>query len=162
MWVIMAWDFYQAAEFPFDEGRKLAITVGADLGVIQNRQRLVRKSGRFIRMLEPGERVRRGYVDPDAEGFECMVNAIHTAAVIMKEDGGAGVRRFLGRTGLHKDELFVAAVEAYVSALPQAVAHPSIPEKERRDEWYIRELAATILSGRVEIPQYGQIELWDQ
>jgi len=158
--VIMAWDFYQAAEFPFDEGRKLAITVGADLGVIQNRQRLCSKSGRFIRLVEPGERLRRGHVDPDADSFECMVNAIHTAAVIMKEDGGAGVRRFLGRTGLHKDESFVAAVEAYVSALPEAVAHPSIPENQRRDEWYIRELAATILSGQVEIPEYGQTELF--
>jgi len=160
-WMILAWDIYQAEQFPFDEARKLAIAVGVDMDALRGRHRLIGKKGKYVTLVEPSKRQRRGHVDPEAESFDCTVDAIHTAAVIMKEDGGAGVRRFFGRTGLHKNEQFVAAVEAYVSALPEAVAHPSIPEKQRRDEWYIRELAQTMLSGQVEIPEYGQMELWE-
>ncbi len=159
-WAILGWDIYGAEKFPFDEARKLAIATGASMDAIQKKERMFYKRGRFVQLAEPSTRIDKGYVDPEAEDFPVMINAMHVAAVIMKEDGGKGARRFLRRTGLHEDETFAAALEAYLSALPDAVANPGIPENKRRDEWYLRELAQTVLSGKVEVPEYEQKDLW--
>lgn len=160
LWAIQAWDIYQAARFPYDEARRLSISIGAEADVdLLKKKHIVRKKGKYIELLAPGERRRKGQVDPNADTFPIFLDAIHTACLLAAEDGMAAVRKFLARTGLHKDESFVAAVEALLNALPAAIAHPGVEEKQRRGEWYLRDIAQHILSGRVEVPTYEQLEL---
>jgi len=161
LWVILAWDMYRAAQFPFDEGRKLAISVGAgaDIDTVLKRHHIVARRGSYIELVAPEKRQRRGHVDPNADTFPFLLDAIHTACVVCKEDGIGATRSFLARTNLHKDELFVAAVEAMLNALPPAIIHPGVAEKDRRGEWYLREIAQHILTGKVEVPTEEQLKL---
>jgi len=160
LWVIQAWDIYKAAQFPYDEARKLAISVGpeADIDDVLKRKHIIAKSGSYVELLAPEKRRRKGQVDPNADNFPILLDAMHTACVICMEDGMGATRKFLQRAFLAQDENFVAAVEALLNALPPAIAHPGVPEKDRRGEWYLREIAQHILSGKVQLPTYVQEE----
>jgi len=82
-WYLMAWDAFQAAEFPGDEARKLALSLGMDLErEIVAEKRLVAKKASTVVIQEPKARLKKGMVDPDLPAFACIVDAVHTAMVI--------------------------------------------------------------------------------
>src|SRR5690606_21540776 len=99
-WYLMAWDAFQAQEFPADEARKLAIALGLDLerDVIAE-HRLVTKKGSSVVIRTPKERRSRGRVDPDRDAFPSWIDAVHTAMLVYDEDGARACGEFLNRTG---------------------------------------------------------------
>lgn len=70
--------------FKYDEARKLVISVGEiDMDKeLRRRKKLLGKRSRYVVMNSPKKRVKRGQVDPDADEFECLIYAIHTAMLV--------------------------------------------------------------------------------
>jgi len=152
-WVILAWDIYQAEQFRYDEARKLAISVGEiDLDRdLRTRKKLIAKKSNYVVMNNPKQRVKRGQVDPDADEFECLIDAIHTAMLIYQQDGAQALRRFYERTGLLRDEGYLSAYEALLNAIPQ-----------RREEFAtLRDIALALMEDKVEVPEVEQLELFE-
>lgn len=123
-WYLVAWDTFKAEEFPADEARKLALALGLDLqGDLIGDKRLIAKKADSVVLQLPEKRRKRGMVDPDLDYFPSWIDAAHTAMLLYAEDGEAACKRFLHRTGLLKDETFIACVEALVTAIPRVKAH---------------------------------------
>jgi len=119
-WYLMAWDAFQAAEFPGDEARKLALSLGMDLErEIVAEKRLVAKKASTVVIQEPRARLKKGMVDPDLTVFPSVVDAVHTAMLIYQEEGAVPCDAFLNRTGLKQDQTFKACLQALINAIPR-------------------------------------------
>ncbi|MHA1574054.1 MAG: hypothetical protein ACTSX8_08665, partial [Alphaproteobacteria bacterium] len=119
-WYLMAWDAFKAAEFPYDEARKLAIALGVELdGDVRGHKNLVAKKGKFVVMQTPVQRRKRGMVDPDVEVFDSMIDAVHTALLVLQEDGAHACEVFLKRSGLLNDGAFRQCIQALLNAIPR-------------------------------------------
>ncbi len=119
-WYLMAWDAFKAAEFPYDEARKLAIALGVELdGDVRGHKNLVAKKGKFVVMQTPVQRRKRGMVDPDVDVFDSMIDAVHTALLVLQEDGAHACEVFLKRSGLLNDGAFRQCIQALLNAIPR-------------------------------------------
>jgi adenine-specific DNA methylase len=118
-WYLMAWDAFRAQEFPADEARKLALALGLDLEAdIVRDKRLVTKKSASVVMNLPTARRKLDMVDPDAETFPNLIDALHTAMMIYDEEGSKACQRFVGRQGLRTDSRIKALVQAMMEAIP--------------------------------------------
>jgi hypothetical protein len=115
----MAWDAFRAQEFPADEARKLALALGLDLEAMLIREkRLMTKKGKNVTIALPTARRRKGVVDPDAEGFPHLIDALHTAMMVYEEDGSKACQVFVDRCGLRTDSRARALAQAMMQAIP--------------------------------------------
>ncbi len=118
-WYLMAWDAFRAQEFPADEARKLALALGLDMEqVVVRDKRLVAKKSASVVLNLPAGRRKRGMVDPDAEGFPHLIDALHTAMMVYDEDGSRACQAFMNRQGLRTDSRIKALVQAMMEAIP--------------------------------------------
>jgi len=119
-WVLMAWDAFQAEQFPADEARKLALALGLDIEQdLIGQKKVITKKQNFVALQLPKNRRRRGLVDPDAKSFSSLIDAIHTAMLIYEEDGSKACQVFLKNTGLMNDSQFKAGIQAMINAVPR-------------------------------------------
>lgn len=118
-WYLMAWDAFRAQEFPANEARKLALALGLDLerDIVRDK-RLVAKKGANVVMNLPGQRRKRGMVDPDAETFSHLIDVVHTVMLVYDEDGSLACQRFVEQRGLRSDSRVKALVQALLGAIP--------------------------------------------
>ena len=125
--VMVAWDTFQAREFPFDEARRLALAVGGlDVDELARAKVLEKKSG-TVTLLPPEKRVRRlgdheaglSGVYPEATEFLVALDAVQTAMHIASVDGLSAAKAFLDRTRLLTDGRFLAALQGLVGAIPR-------------------------------------------
>jgi putative DNA methylase len=123
--VLIAWETFKAAEFPFDEARRLALAVGGlDVDELAYAKILEKKSG-TVRLLAPAERLRRGGDDtstgvrPDASRFEYMNDAVDTVLYLASVDGMSQAKTFMDRLGLPADQRFLAYIQGLVNAIPR-------------------------------------------
>ncbi|MCB0857327.1 MAG: DUF1156 domain-containing protein [Solirubrobacterales bacterium] len=137
---MIAWDTFRAAEFPFDEARRLALAVGGlDVDDLVKARLLEKKAGSVV-MLEPKKRVRRGDdptlpgVRPAATEFGASIDAVHTLIYVADVDGVPAARALIARAGIDKDEAFLACFQGLVN---------SIPRTKDKGEW-VRPEAATL------------------
>jgi adenine-specific DNA methylase len=118
-WYLMAWDAFRAQQFPADEARKLAIALGRDLEAdIVRDKRLVAKKGANVTLNLPKDRRKKGMVDPEAEAFPHLIDALHTAMLVYEEEGSKACQVFIGRHGLRNDSRLKALVESAMRAIP--------------------------------------------
>jgi adenine-specific DNA methylase len=118
-WYLMAWDAFWAQQFPADEARKLAIALGRDLEAdVVRDKRLVTKKGSKVSLNLPKDRRKKGMVDPEAETFPHLIDALHTAMLMYEEEGSKACQVFVDRHGLRNDSRLKALVEAAMRAIP--------------------------------------------
>jgi len=118
-WALMAWDAFRAERFPADEARKLALALGLDIERDLVAQHVIGKKGSDVILQQPTQRRIRGKVDPEADTFDTWLDAIHTAMLVHTEDGAAACEAFLKKAGLRTDSTFIAALQAFLNALPR-------------------------------------------
>ena len=119
-WYLMAWDAFQAQEFPGDEARKLALALGLDLErQVIAEKKLVTKKSATVLLQPPKARRKRGMVDPDLRTFPAWIDAVHTAMLLYQEDGGPACKQLLSEAGLLNDSTFKALVQALLNAIPR-------------------------------------------
>jgi adenine-specific DNA methylase len=119
-WYVMAWDAFAAEEFPYDEGRKLAIALGLEMdSTMMTTKRIAAKKGAYVAMQQPAQRRKKGMVDPDLLSFSHWIDAVHTAMLVYDEDGPGACDVFLLRTGLKRDATFKAVLQTLLNAIPR-------------------------------------------
>ncbi len=118
-WYLMAWDAFRAQEFPADEARKLALALGLDLekDVIREKKLVAKKSASVV-LCKPTDRRKKNMVDPDADSFPHLIDALHTAMMIHDEEGSKACQLFVNRQGLRHDSRIKALVQAMMEAIP--------------------------------------------
>lgn len=120
-WYLMAWDAFHAEEFPYDEGRKLAIALGVDMDrLIMTSKRLAIKKSNSVVVQVPTKRSKKDMVDPDLITFEHWIDAAHTAMLIYEEDGAGACDVFLRKANLKNDNTFKALLQSMLNAIPRA------------------------------------------
>ena len=119
-WYLMAWDSFQAEQFPADEARKLALALGLDIenDLVKNK-RIITKKQNFVALQPPKARRRKGMVDPELTAFDTQIDAVHTAMLVLEEDGSRACERFLRQARLVNDGTFRACLQALLNAVPR-------------------------------------------
>jgi adenine-specific DNA methylase len=139
---LIAWDTFKAAEFPFDEARRLALAVGGlDVDELVRAKILEKKSGTVV-LLPPAKRIRRRTeaeatlpgIHAEVTTFPVVLDAVHTVMYLADVDGLAAAKALIDRAGLATDSRFLAALQGLVNAIPRT---------KLRDEW-VRAEAGTL------------------
>ena len=121
---LLAWSTFGAREFPYDEARKLALSISdLDLDNVES-AKLVTAAKGSVRLAEPRLRLRRE-TDAHLPGIDrsrtvvgVWVDAIHTAAYITAQDGPGAAKRWLDERDLSENAVFESCLQAFVRALP--------------------------------------------
>jgi adenine-specific DNA methylase len=127
---LIAWDTFRAAEFPFDEARRLALAVGGlDVDELARARVVERKAGTVV-LLPPARRTRRHAdqeaglpgVYPGATTFAIALDAVHTVMYVADVDGLPAAKALIDRAGLAQDARFLATLQGLVNAIPRTKA----------------------------------------
>jgi putative DNA methylase len=139
-WYFLAWDAFQAREFPFDDARQLALAVGgfnvADLG--KTYKLLDIKSG-TCKLLNPDQRYKKHAFSLVDNEFSAryLIDGLHAIiAIYLEEQTIEPVRRFMKATGLLSNEMFMRAWEVALRVIP----HISDPRKRIPEEKALADL----------------------
>ena len=131
-WYLLAWNDFQAAEFPFDEARKLSLALHLDVDDLKQRHKVVRASGGTVTLLTPAQRRTAGALDPDASSWDTQLDALHALMLVYDEEGLGAAQAWLDRTGRRDDQRFAALVEAAVHAIPRVRQEGRVRSGRRR------------------------------
>lgn len=115
-WFVLAWDAFQAPQFPYDEALRLARVVGLDLdkdvvGV------LAEKKASDLILWDSSTRATKGKLGtPD--GTESWIDAIHHCAHRARSIDLNAAKQLLDDNGLANSPVFLTALEAVLEVLP--------------------------------------------
>jgi len=138
---VLAWHIFQAREFPFDEARKLAMSLGVDMDQM-TAHKVVEKRGQGVRLLMPRDRVRLRAIHSEDKSFDWDLDYIH-AAISTYEDGkGAALSRFHQRTGALQREGYRAAIGLLLDVLPRVA---EVSEYKALDEMWQSSLQSQVV-----------------
>lgn len=133
---LIAWETFKAAEFPFDEARRLALaTGGLDVDALAKAKILEKKAGSVI-LLPPEKRVRRAGDDqlpgvrPDETTFPIVIDAVHTVMYVAATDGLPTARALIDRAGFGSDQRFLSCLQGLVNAIPRTRTKTGWARKE--------------------------------
>ncbi len=107
---VLAWDTFQAREFPFDEARRLAIATGVDVEKLKS-QGLLEKKGEFVVLLTPEERFRRGFLKATERSHSNDIDYVQAALYAYSTGKSSDLKLFHERTDALKREGYRAALE---------------------------------------------------
>jgi len=121
---LLAWSMFGAREFPYDEARKLALSISdLDLDDVAN-AKLLSSIEDKVRLTEPRLRLRRETdahlpgIDRSRGVVDVWVDVIHTAAYVTAQDGVGAAKRWLDERDLTENPVFEPCLQAFVRALP--------------------------------------------
>ncbi len=115
-WFVLAWDAFQAPQFPYDEALRLARVVGLDLdkdvvGV------LAEKKASDLILWDSSTRATKGKLGaPD--GTRSWIDAIHHCAHRARSIDLNAAKQLLDDNGLANSPVFLTALEAVLEVLP--------------------------------------------
>jgi adenine-specific DNA methylase len=115
-WFVLAWDAFEAPQFPFDEALRLARVVGLDLdkdvvGV------LAEKKASDLILWDSATRATKGKLGaPD--GTKSWIDAIHHCAHRARSIDLNAAKQLLDDNGLANSPVFLTALEAVLEVLP--------------------------------------------
>lgn len=168
-WYILAWDTFEAREFPFDEARQLALAVGGfDVSDLVKKHKLLDSASGYCKLLTPQQRLKkRAFSVTDTEfSARYLVDGLHAIiALYQEEDNTEPVRRFLKNTGLVSNDLFMRTFEVALKVIPRIGDEKKrLPEeKALLDLWLaMDEIKAKVSYVQPEIPfnEGGQLNLF--
>lgn len=118
-WWLLAWSDFRAAEFPFDEARKLSIAMHLDVDDVAKTYKLVKQAAGSVTLLSPAQRRTAGAIDPEGTNQETWVDRLHALMLVYEEDGLKAARSWLNRSGLADDSRIQDVVQAALNAVPR-------------------------------------------
>jgi putative DNA methylase len=166
-WYILAWDTFEAREFPFDEARQLALAVGGfDVSDLVKKHKLLDSASGYCKLLTPQQRLKkRAFSVTDTEfSARYLVDGLHAIiALYQEEENTEPVRRFMKNTGLVSNDLFMRTFEVALKVIPRIGDEKKrIPEeKALLDLWLaMDEIKAKVSYKQTELPlNNGQLSL---
>ena len=110
-WYLLAWDAFSAREFPFDEARQLALAIGGfNLNDLAKVHKLLDSTSDTCKLLTPQQRQKKRAFSVNPQDFsdQYLVDGIHAIiAIYQEEENVEVVRRFMEKTGLLSNEMFM-------------------------------------------------------
>ena len=169
-WYILAWDTFEAREFPFDEARQLALAVGGfDVSDLVKTHKLLDSGSGFCKLLTPEQRLKKrafSTIDTEFSG-RYLVDGLHAIiAIYQAEENTEPVRRFLKNTGLVSNDSFMRTFEVALKVIPHIKDEKKriLEEKVLLDLWLaMDEIKAKVSYQQTEIPldnEGGQMNLF--
>ena len=166
-WYILAWDTFEAREFPFDEARQLALAVGGfDVSDLVKKHKLIDSASGYCKLLTPEQRLKKRAFSVIDNEFSArfLVDGLHAIIALYLEEGNIEpVRRFMKNTGLVSNDLFMRTFEVALKIIPRIGDEKKrIPEeKALLDLWLaMDEIKAKVSYKQTELPlNYGQMSL---
>ncbi|ODG96217.1 MULTISPECIES: DUF1156 domain-containing protein [unclassified Nostoc] len=168
-WYILAWDTFEAREFPFDEARQLALAVGGfDVSDLVKKHKLLDSGSGYCKLLTPQQRLKkRAFSVTDTEfSARYLVDGLHAIiALYQEEENTEPVRRFMKNTGLVSNDLFMRTFEVALKVIPRIGDEKKrlTEEKALLDLWLaMDEIKAKVSYVQPEIPfnEGGQLDLF--
>ncbi|MFK0734920.1 MAG: DUF1156 domain-containing protein [Gloeotrichia echinulata GP01] len=168
-WYILAWDTFEAREFPFDEARQLALAVGGfDVSDLVKKHKLLDSGSGYCKLLTPQQRLKkRAFSVTDTEfSARYLVDGLHAIiALYQEEENTEPVRRFLKNTGLVSNDLFMRTFEVALKVIPRIGDEKKrlTEEKALLDLWLaMDEIKAKVSYVQTELPlnEGGQMSLF--
>jgi putative DNA methylase len=168
-WYLLAWDTFEAREFPFDEARQLALAVGGfDVSDLVKKHKLLDSASGSCKLLTPEQRLKkRAFSVIDTEfSARYLVDGLHAIITLYQEEGNTEpARRFLKNTGLVSNDLFMRTFEVALKVIPRITDEKKrIPEeKALLDLWLaMDEIKAKVSYVQTELPlnEGGQMSLF--
>jgi adenine-specific DNA methylase len=118
-WYVLAWDAFRAPRFPADEALKLARVVGLDFDQDVKKQ-VCEVKGDDVILWDSVTRHRNGSLHSVSE--ECMLDTLHWAAKIGREQNTGAARSLIEDAHLIGDPTLLTALEALLNVLPPSGA----------------------------------------
>jgi adenine-specific DNA methylase len=118
-WWLLAWNDFKAAEFPFDEARKLSIATHLEVNDLARTYRIIKQSSGTVTLLTPAQRRTAGRLDADAGSWATWLDRLHSLMLVYDEEGLAAAKSWLARTGLAEDPKLADLVHAALYAVPR-------------------------------------------
>ena len=116
-WFVLAWDAFQAPQFPFDEALRLARVVGLDLDKKDVVGVLAEKKASDLILWNSSTRATKGKLGaPD--GTKSWIDAIHHCAHRARSIDLNAAKQLLDDNGLANSPIFLTALEAVLEVLP--------------------------------------------
>lgn len=112
---VLAWDAFKAPEFPADEALKLARVVGVNFDE-QLRGKVLDLKGGDVVLWDSAQRAQKG-VSGSLNG-DCLLNALHHAARIAREQNVGAAQEALKLAQLDTDDRLQKALQAMLNVLP--------------------------------------------
>jgi putative DNA methylase len=160
---LLCWSLFKAREFPYDEARKLAFSLGYDVDQAVADGLVDRKSGN-VTLVEPSKRGRslRRKVD-DTGRFDRLVDALAYLLATYRDDGMAAARTWLSDSGYGSEQTFTDVVQAAVNALPRVQTKKGLALEEAQllEDAVVALFGdeITLPAGTVEAPASEQLTL---
>ncbi len=162
-WFVLAWDAFQAPQFPFDEALRLARVVGIDL----DREiigRLAEKKASNVILWDSGTRAAKGALGPP-DGSKGWIDSIHHAASRARNQTLQAAADLLTRVGATQEPVFLSALEAVLEVLPPSRAFTGIDPLDAvapaaGDFEALENLRRLAFADRVDKPT--QLALWEE
>ncbi|HEY1213860.1 MAG TPA: hypothetical protein VGE93_09550, partial [Bryobacteraceae bacterium] len=114
-WYVLAWDAFRAPRFPADEGLKLARVVGLDFDAEVKKVVCEVKSDDIL-LWDSKTRQNSGKLGHIAD--TCMLDTLHQAARVAREQNTGAARNILETAKLLDDPTLLTALEALLNVLP--------------------------------------------
>lgn len=114
-WYVLAWDAFKAPRFPSDEALKLARVVGLDFDKDVKNVVCEVKSSDVI-LWDSKTRQAKSKLGPVGE--EVMLDTLHHAALVGRDQNTGAAQSVLENAGLLKDSTLLTAMEALLNVLP--------------------------------------------
>jgi adenine-specific DNA methylase len=124
-WYVLAWDAFRAPRFPADEALKLARVVGLDFDQ-DVKKKVCEVKGDDVVLWDSVTRHRHGSLGHVSA--ECMLDTLHWAAKIGREQNTGAARSLIEDARLIGDPTLLTALEALLNVLPPGV--PSAGKKK--------------------------------
>lgn len=112
---VLAWDAFESPEFPADEALKLARVVGVNFDQDLKGKVLELKGGNVL-LWDSAMRAKKGAIGSPKHGI--LINVLHHAARIGREQNTGAARDLLEKAELIEDPGFLMALEAVLNVLP--------------------------------------------
>ncbi|MDM3924568.1 DUF1156 domain-containing protein [Mycobacterium intracellulare] len=154
-WYLLAWNDFRAAEFPFDEARKLCIATHLEFDDLSRRDKIVKATSGSVTLLTPAQRRTAGGLDPDASSFTNWIDRLHVLMLIYDEDGLPAARAWLARTGMGDDSRFADLLQAALTAIPRVKDKGQFVRPEAR----ILDSLRTALFDQIPVPADAAVPL---
>ncbi len=160
-WFVLAWDAFEAPQFPYDEALRLARVVGLDMDadIIGT---LAEKKGSDVILWDSSTRAARGKIGPVDER-QAMLDALHHAAALARLHTLQTAQEFIEKSPLRSEPTFFAALSAVLEVLPPSSEFTGIDPldavKAAADDFgALENLRRLLFNDQVPAPE--QLALW--
>ena len=141
--VVLSWSKFANIGFPYDEARKLTLSLGADVDALIG-DKVLTKKGSNVSLVDPRDRVQRRI---KVEGpFTTLYDAVSVMLRLYDTDGAGAVRSWLVEHGYETNQEFKESVLAMANAVPRV--------RDKDGQWTV-ELAGVIDEAARNIPSLG-------